>query len=87
MAGGNDKSKKYLSLVLVMYAIKLKSDTENQRCIKDHLGHSTKTWPDIDCGPNGDSICREKETQVRNTAISFERRKFLCLFDEVINDI
>ena len=31
----NDKSKKYLSLMLVMYAIKLKSDDANQKCIKD----------------------------------------------------
>ena len=54
--GGNDKSKKYISLVLVMYAIKLKSDTENQRCIKDHIGHNSKTWPAISY--------REKETQI-----------------------
>jgi hypothetical protein len=49
-----------------MYAIKLKSDNENQRCIKDHIGHNTKTWPAITCsGPDADSaLCREKETQV-----------------------
>lgn len=39
-----------------MYAIKLKSDTENQRCIKDHIGHNSKTWPAIPY--------REKETQI-----------------------
>ena len=39
-----------------MYAIKLKSDTENQRCIKDHIGHNSKTWPAISY--------REKETQI-----------------------
>ena len=39
-----------------MYAIKLKSDTENQRCIKDHHGHSSKDWPAIPY--------REKETPI-----------------------
>ncbi|CBY21240.1 unnamed protein product [Oikopleura dioica] len=46
-----------------MYAIKLKSDTENQRCINDHVGHNTKSWPKIDCLTEPD-MCRTKETEV-----------------------
>ena len=57
-----------------MYAIKLKSDTENQRCIKDHQGHNTKTWPNVPCGPGASGpaakLCRERETQVNTKSFT-----------------
>ena len=31
---------------------------------KDHLGHNTKTWPNIKCGIDGDPRCRERETAI-----------------------
>ena len=43
----NGKSKKYLSLMLVMYAIKLKNDDDNKKCIKERV--ELERDPTISC--------------------------------------